>query len=275
MEGLTGNYTLTYSESSKGFPSFYSYYPDYMIGMNRYLYSFKGGNLWRHNTNDERNTFYEQTAVSSTMTSVFNDTPLQNKIFKTLNLESDDAWKATLTSDIQTTGFIEASYFEKKEGDWFAFVRNSGASPANVGEYALRSLNGIGSSSSTDVAVPAAVEISFALTTNIGSIVSIGDNLYYIASPVAPNATPVFCGKIIDIEVDLPEGINKIIVDTSVAGGSLPPGATDYFLYIKNQVAESHGILGHYCEFTLELPNTVTTKSELFAVESEVMKSFP
>jgi len=176
MEGLTGNYTLTYSESSKGFPSFYSYYPDYMIGMNRYLYTFKGGNLWRHNSNELRNTFYEQAAVSSTMTSVFNDTPLQNKIFKTLNLESDDAWKATLTSDIQTTGFIEAEYFEKKERDWFAFVRNSGTTPADVDEYALRSLNGIGSSSSTDVAVPAAVEISFALTTNIGSIVSIGDN---------------------------------------------------------------------------------------------------
>lgn len=275
MAGTTGNYTLTYSESSKGFPSFYSYYPDYMIGMNRYLYSFKGGNLWRHNTNDLRNTFYDQTAVSSTMTSVFNDTPLQNKIFKTLNLESDDAWKATLTSDIQTTGFIEAAYFEKKEGDWFAFVRNSGASPAAVGEYALRSLNGIGSSSNTNVAAPAAAEIIFALTTNIGSIVSIGDNLYYIASPVGASATPVFCGKITDIQVDLPAGVNKIIVDTSVAGGSVPPGTTDYFLYIKNQVAESHGILGHYCEFTLELPNTVTTKSELFAVESEVMKSFP
>ena len=342
MAGTTGNYTLTYSESSKGFPSFYSYYPDYMIGMNRYLYSFKGGNLWRHNTNDLRNTFYDQTAVSSSITSVFNDTPLHNKIFKTINLEADDAWKATLTSDIQTTGFIEAAYFEKKEGDWFAFVRNSGASPAAVGEYALRSLNGIGSSSNTNVAAPAAAEIIFALTTNIGSIVSIGDILYYIASPeginstsgttltdatknfttlgiqpgdtvinttvvpntsttvsvvgtttltlntnifpvlgqsysipVGPKSTPVLCGKITDIQVDLPAGINKIIVDTSVAGGSVPPGTTDYFLYIKNQVAESHGILGHYCEFKLELPNTVTTKSELFAVESEVMKSFP
>ena len=48
-----------------------------------------------------------------------------------------------------------------------------------------------------------------------------------------------------------------------------------YGFCIKNQVAESHGILGHYCEFTLELPNTVLTTSELFAVESEVMKSFP
>ena len=43
MAGLTGNYTLTYSESSKGFPSFYSFVPDYMIGMNRFFYSFKGG----------------------------------------------------------------------------------------------------------------------------------------------------------------------------------------------------------------------------------------
>ena len=44
------NYTLTYSESVKGWPSFYSYYPDFILGMNQYLYTFKGGNLYRHNT---------------------------------------------------------------------------------------------------------------------------------------------------------------------------------------------------------------------------------
>jgi len=45
------NYTLTYSEGSKGFPSFYSYNPEYMIGMNNFFYSFKNGQLYRHNTN--------------------------------------------------------------------------------------------------------------------------------------------------------------------------------------------------------------------------------
>ena len=44
-------YTLTYSESVQGFPSFYSYIPDMMIGMNNYFYSFKAGELYRHNTN--------------------------------------------------------------------------------------------------------------------------------------------------------------------------------------------------------------------------------
>jgi len=30
------NYTLTYSESAQGWPSFYSYYPDFMIGTSYY-----------------------------------------------------------------------------------------------------------------------------------------------------------------------------------------------------------------------------------------------
>ena len=43
--------TLTYSETSQGFPSFYSYQPESILGMNNYLYTFNGGNLYRHNTN--------------------------------------------------------------------------------------------------------------------------------------------------------------------------------------------------------------------------------
>ena len=47
----------------------------------------------------------------------------------------------------------------------------------------------------------------------------------------------------------------------------------NFFFYIKNSVAESHGVLGHYCTFTIT--NSDTSKVELLAVESEVMKSFP
>ena len=49
------NYTLTYSETVKGWPSFYSYFPEMIKGMNQYLYTFKGGNLYRHNTGSIRN----------------------------------------------------------------------------------------------------------------------------------------------------------------------------------------------------------------------------
>jgi hypothetical protein len=278
MAGTTGNYTLTYSESSKGFPSFYSYYPDMMIGMNNYLYSFKGGNLYRHNTNDNRNTYYGN-FTASMVKSVFNDTPLENKLFKTINLESDSAWTGAFSSDQQTGGSIDASYFVQKEGDWFAFIRNTGTTPAGAAEYPLRSLNGISASASVNSTAPAAVEINFNVNTSIGSILSIGDTLYFIspapAPPPAPPspATPTLCGTVTAINIDLPSGVNQIVVDTSITGGNIPSTQTDYFLFIKNQVAESHGILGHYCEFTLT--NTDVTATELFTVKSEVMKSFP
>jgi len=32
-------YTLTYDEGVQGWPSFYTFYPDWMIGMNNYFYT--------------------------------------------------------------------------------------------------------------------------------------------------------------------------------------------------------------------------------------------
>jgi hypothetical protein len=254
MAGLTGNYTLTYSESTKGFPSFYSYFPDMMIGMNNYLYSFKGGDLYRHNTNETRNNYYG-VQYNSTITSVINEQPLENKIFKTIMLKSDSAWSGTFISDQQTTGTISADWFVQKEGAWFAFMRNTGATPAGADEYPLRSLNGISSSTSVDSTTPTAVEVNFNVNTSIGSILSVGDTLYFISPaptppPTPPSpATPTRCGKVTAINIDLPSGVNQIVVDTQPPlepAGSIPSTQTDYFMFIKNQIAESHGILGHY-----------------------------
>jgi len=253
-----------------------------MIGMNQFFYTFMGGNLYRHNTNNNYNTYYG-TTHESTITSIFNEAPLETKIFKTLNLESDESWDAVLRSDIQTTGEISEQWFEKKEDAWFAFIRNNGPTGANTDEsqFELRSLNGISRSTSVG-GVAAAYEINFALTINIGSIVSVGDYLYYA---VPPYQTPIFAGQIIGINVDKVNGINQLVVNSvqDQQGNPFTPPATNpipiqdaYFLYIKNPIAESHGILGHYCEFTLTLdPTKAINPTELFAVESEVMKSFP
>ena len=51
-------YTLTYKPENDGWPSFYSFLPEFIIGMNAYLYTFKNGNLYRHNTNNNRNEYY-------------------------------------------------------------------------------------------------------------------------------------------------------------------------------------------------------------------------
>jgi len=263
------NYTLTYDDGAQGWVSFYSYNPDWMIGMNNYFYTFKGGNIWRHNTNETRNNFYG-VQYNSKIVSVINDKPLENKLFKTINIEGDDTWDATLQTDIQTTGFINKEWFEKKEGSYFAFVRNSGETPAATGEYPLRSLNGIGTSISV-LGLPGDRRVSFSINplVNIGSILSIGDTIYYSLPP--SYNTPILFGVVTNIEVNLPRGENRIVVDDTT--GTVPPIQNPYILYIKNSVAESHGVLGHYCVFTIENDNT--NAIELFAIESEIMKSYP
>ena len=265
-------YTLTYSEMVEGWVSFYSYIPDWMIGMNNYFYTFNKGNLYRHNTNALRNNFYG-VQYNSLMQSVFNDAPLENKLFKTVAIQGDDSWETTLITDIQDSGFAQASWYEKKEQVYFAFVRNSGTSPANPSEYALRSLGGIGRSYNVVGAFGSPVDIFFINNISLGSIMSIGDYIYY-ATPPNFN-TPILAGQIIDIVQDLtvPIGQNYIRIDTSIPGASVIVGLTPYFLYMKNSVAESHGVLGHYCVFTLE--NSNTDKVEMFQFQSDVMKSYP
>lgn len=262
--------TLTYSDSVDGWVSFYSYEPDFMVGMNNYFYTFRGGNIYRHSVNSTRNNFYG-VQYNSSIKSVFNDVPLENKLFKTLNLEGDNSWDAEMITDLQFTGFIQAAWFERKEAAWFAFVRNSGTIPADPQEYPLRSLNGIGRSITvTIVGTTTTIDFSINPLVLIDSILSVGDILYFA---LPPSTALQLAGQVTAVNRNYPQGVNQIVIDTSIAGTVPIPTQNPYLLYIKNSVAESHGVLGHYCVFTLE--NSSTAKTELFMAETEVMKSYP
>jgi hypothetical protein len=101
---------------------------------------------------------------------------------------------------------------------------------------------------------------------------SVGDYLYF-AIPPNYNA-PILAGQIVDISQNIiTTNTNFIQINTAISGTSPILGQTPYFLYMKNSVAESHGVLGHYCVFTLENGNT--DKVELFQFQSDVMKSYP
>ncbi len=246
--------TLSYSPAVKGWPSFYSFIPEYTQGMNNYLYTFKNGQLYRHNTNSLRNNFYG-VQYNTTIKSVFNKGPLENKLFKTLILESDAPWSATLATDLPQTGSISDTYFEKKEGNYFAFIRFLETDINLLMRYA----NGIANVTTVDATAPAATTLTFASSVNIGSIISIGDMVYYGSTPTLGGVVTALSGQVVTI-------------DTTIAGASAPSNG-DFILYVKNTVAESHGVMGHYCEY--ELTNTSTSKVELFSVGSESMKSFP
>ena len=273
------NYTLSYSEGVQGFPSFYSYHPDFMIGMNNYFYSFNKGNLWRHNTNERRNSYYG-IDYNSQITSVFNESPLENFVFKTISLESDDAWSVDFFSDIQLTGFINASSFIKKEGAWFAYLRNEGATegvgtPIDSGQYPLRSILGITNStarggSNANPIVQFNIGINSDLDSYINPQININDFLYHSNLTATPPEL-TYAGKIESINYSPINGVVSITIDAT--GAAVIPAGTLYFAAVKNQIAESYGILGHYGRF--KLTNSSILATELFAVESDVMKSYP
>ena len=109
---------------------------------------------------------------------------------------------------------------------------------------------------------------------SIGTIISVGDLVYTKVGNVV-----TLIGKVVGKVEDIVNAENYLIIDTTItdsAGnplGNIPPTTPVYYFFIKNGTAESHGILGHYAVFTLTNDNTGAV--ELFAVESEVMKSFP
>jgi hypothetical protein len=257
------NYTLSYNGSSQGWVSFYSFEPEAIQGMNQYLYTFNGGNLYRHNVNDDRNTFYGDAASPSTITTVFNQDSLTTKVFKTIDLESQDAWKVTLSSDIQNGRDVEADWFEKKEGDWFAFIRGLSADTDGF-NFNMKSTKGIGVPNTIVGTTPSqTLTFNFAITTPI----QVGDSVFSTDDPSV--TTPTLAGSITSITNPTPT-TTEVVVNT---GGNTAVSGGEFVFYVRNQVAESQGLLGHYCVMTLE--NNLTTATELMAVKVDLMKSYP
>jgi len=253
------NETLSYSDSAKGWPSFYSFLPDFMMGMNSYFYTFKNGNMYRHNTNTLRNNYYE-VQYNSSITGVFNNNPLEIKLFKTMSFESDSAWSVTeLITDL-STGSMLNTYFEQKEGEWFSFIREN----ASTLNFKLRSAHGIGTISANPTVV-GANEYLFQFTVPPGNIISQGDKIYKTTNPsVTP---PSQAGTVKSID----NTNNTINVDTTGFGNLVVQN--DYILYYKDVVAQSTGARGYFMQFKIE--NTETTPVELFSVGSSMMKSYP
>lgn len=257
-------YTLSYNKNVEGWTSFFSFKPDMMIGMNGSFYSFKGGEPYKHNTNTARNTFYKEwwTKIGqpggefepSKIKSVFNDEPLTVKNFKTIATYGNKPWDCVVVTDL-STGSIDSDFFEEKEGNWFAYIRNLSGDD----NLRLRSAQGIGSVGTVSAPGTSSTVLNFSFY--LGSMVSVGDNAY------KNNAGEIeFIGQITAVS-----GTSITINNTPPAANSVSNG--DYILYIRNSVAESYGARGYYMQY--ELTNNSEERAELFSVKSNIFKSYP
>ena len=288
--------TLTFSETSKGWPSFYTYEAENLRGMNNYFYSFNKGNIYRHNSNTaNRNEFYGITYASSIKT-VINKQPLEAKLFKTIELEaSPSAWGVFATSESPIANFpdpdpqqqnpgtiisanqssaqIQTSEFELKEGSWYSYLRNSNTTAGAtipVDQYGLRSIKGIGTPVNPSGVGPppfgvngigtATCTIQFPVS--LSSTLSVGDYFYQVSTALGAN---VNIGPVV--------AINGNIVTVDNTPPATPAVDSDFIYYVQNSTAESHGLVGHYLELTLT--GSGGGALELFAVKTDYMKSYP
>jgi len=149
---------------------------------------------------------------------------------------------------------MDKSYFEEKEGFYFTYIRRN----TGTVDYKAMSTQGIGNASAVTLVGVATYRVDF--TFDIGSIMSVGDLLY-----VVPSGTPLVSGQITALT-------SNSITIVMVVGGTIPV-AGNFIMFVKDAVAESYGARGYFMQATLT--NTDTEAVELFAISSQIFKSYP
>jgi hypothetical protein len=272
------NYTITYSDSLKGWTSFHSYDPQWMAGLNNDFYTFKGGKVWKHHSNETRNNYYGVQGDSVVRT-ILNTEPDVVKMFKTIKLKGtgNTAWEAQVVSDLNN-GSIPLAGYEKKEGNWYGYVRRNEndldlkylstqgmgivAGTGIIGDYAQINIFGdvtAGISSKTTTPTPRDNgDLLFSATISGESITAVGGKL----------------GQVRDISYNPNTNLTTIemVKHPLAAGAPTPPVIGSYLIAAKNSTAESYGLRGVYMDVTLT--NIETDHTELFSISSEVFKSY-
>jgi hypothetical protein len=236
--------TVSFSPKAKGWNTFHSFIPDWMIGMNSSLYTWKNGDLYLHYDNSSYNKYYG-VHYDSTLTTIFNEAPDEAKIFKTICLEGNDPWKADITTDLGV-GVIEADYFVEKESDFYGYIRRADGAL----DVKMLSTQGIG-----ELASIASTVLTFSFDFNT---VSVGDNIYIVT------------GSVFTLIGEVATFTSNTITVVSVVNA---PSPTDFIVTAKSSVAESYSPRGYYME--VELTNTKKYSVELFSISTEVAKSSP
>jgi len=175
--------TVTFKEDVKGWVSFKSFTSENAISCANEYYTFKGGDIWKHHSEAvDRNTFYNENLVPSSVEVIFNEVPGSVKSFKTVNyegsqakvtskdennitlmdgeyfnLEAEKGWHVTnVITNLERGGITE---FIKKEGKWFGYVIGNDVIISEVGNASGNydtedfSIQGIGRTASTTTSV--------------------------------------------------------------------------------------------------------------------------
>jgi len=104
----TQSRTLTFDETVLGWPSFFSYIPNYMFSLGSKFYTIYEGDIWEHYSGAVNRANFYGTDNNSSVTTIFNTNPSLVKTFKTVNYEGGSNWtlESLTTNEDQMIGDI-------------------------------------------------------------------------------------------------------------------------------------------------------------------------
>ena len=241
------NVTLTFDEGVKGWTSFHSFLPEGMISLNNKFYTVKDGQLYLHNDESvPRNTYYGVNYPSK-ISVVVNQNPSDIKVLKSISLEGNLPLNTTVLSYLndreafkRTT--LTSTQYSQKEGYWYSALYRDELSTNNT----PKSVYGLGLVTNIN-----GNEITL---SDVNTSLTIGDTLF--------NATG---------EAEIGE-ITNVVGNTLTVTLVGPVALNDFVYGVKNAKIEGSEMRGY--THRIDLEKTGTDRLELYAVNSNVFKSF-
>lgn len=242
-----------------------------MTNLNNDFYSFNKGEVYKHNSPEVVHNFFYGNQYQSSVTLLFNDSPSENKMFKTIKLEGSDSWAASYVSPLGSGSLPKTNLIKKESYYYSNLIRNAGnldtvfLSSQGIGTVISSSLN----PGYVDMYVSGDVGNTISLYYNDPTYGQQGDLVF---SMNTTTGTKTLCG--VASEVQYNKATNQTRIRLVPSNGTLVlPAVGSYMIFIKNSQAESYGLRGYFMELTLT--NDSTSEVELFEVSSEIFKSYP
>lgn len=133
-------YTLSFLESrdsTEGFESFLSFYPENMGAINNLFITFLDGNIWTHNNNTYCNFYNNQ--YGSSISALFNDNALDKKSYLAIMQTGNTVWYCPLiTSQLNSYGStpqqtsLNAARFKLLEGQYNSAILRDANSAGGI-----------------------------------------------------------------------------------------------------------------------------------------------
>ena len=110
--------TVAWSTTKQLWLTFYSFVAEDYAHLHDRFFSFKDGQIWRHNSNSVYNKFYN-VQYTSKATLVSKGNPSMVKVYDAISFEGDQPWKTTVSNSDQTTSEMAIIEFNEKENMWY------------------------------------------------------------------------------------------------------------------------------------------------------------